>query len=405
MTAAHTTDAVATEHGSPVVARSHRHRVLRWTIAAGAIALEVGLVAPRLSEHAPALGGIRWDWVAVAIAAEMASVVAVGALYRPLLGAGGVSLTHKRSLATGATAAAITAMVPAGPVASGAYVYREFRRVGSSGALAGWAVTTMTGLGVIAFSLVTGTAAVLGNDYSVGAAIRAGALALLALVVLIGLSAVLTRHARPILRVLGGTVARVVHRSADRAGCDAWLNRVVGQLGAIRPGLRQWSLALTLAVLTWASDLACFVLSLHAVGIDHVDIGAAALAYGAGLATTSVNVMPAGIGTVEAGMLLGLSHAGVAAPAAVAGILTYRLVAYVLVGIVGWTIWAAVRRRSPEVVQLKQSDGTRNFDPVRDGDCGVAELPDPSGRQHRWTRAVGSTDGRERTLTRSSTVA
>jgi uncharacterized membrane protein YbhN (UPF0104 family) len=63
------------------------------------------------------------------------------------------------------------------------------------------------------------------------------------------------------------------------------------------------------------------------------------------LATTSVNVMPAGIGTVEAGMLFGLTHAGVAASAAVAGILTYRLVAYVLVGVTGWAIWVAVRRR------------------------------------------------------------
>jgi putative heme transporter len=285
----------------------------------------------------------------VAIAAETTSVIAFGALYRPLLRAGSVSLTRRRSLATGATAAAITAMVPAGPVASSAYLYRQFRRAGSSGALAGWAVTATTALGLVAFGLVTGMAAVLGNDYSVGAAIRTGAVGLLATGVLIALSAVLTRHARPILRVLSGTVGRVVHRGADKAGCDAWLNRVVTQLGAIRPGLRQWGLAFTLAALTWASDLACFVVSLHAVGIDHVDMGAAALAYGAGLATTSVNLLPGGIGTVEAGMLLGLTHAGVAASAAVAGILTYRVVAYALVGVVGWAIWAAMRRRSPTV--------------------------------------------------------
>jgi uncharacterized membrane protein YbhN (UPF0104 family) len=108
-----------------------------------------------------------------------------------------------------------------------------------------------------------------------------------------------------------------------------------------------------LAVLTWASDLACFVLSLHAVGIIRLDIGAAALAYGAGLATTSVNVMPAGIGTVEAGMLFGLTHAGVAASTAVAGILTYRLVAYALVGISGWAIWVAVRSRSSPIADLQ----------------------------------------------------
>jgi putative heme transporter len=352
MRAVHIADTARREHGGPVV-RSRRHQAVRWTVALGAIALEVGLVAPRLTKHAAAVDGIRWSWVVVAVAAEAASVVAVGALYRPLLRAGGVSVTRRRSMATGATASAITAMVPAGPVASSAYLYRQFRRAGSSSALAGWAVTATTGLGLIAFGVVTGTAALLGNDYSVGAAIRSGALGLLAMVVLVGLSAMLTRHARPILRVASETVGRIVHRGADKAGCDEWLNRVVTQLGAIRPGLRQWTPALALAVLTWASDLTCFVLCLHAVGINYVDVGAVALAYGAGLATTGVNVMPAGIGTVEAGMLLGLTHAGVAASAAFAGILTYRLVAYVLVGVAGWAIWAAVRRRSRAVPELK----------------------------------------------------
>jgi putative heme transporter len=343
--AVHIADTAAAEHGTPV-ARSRRLRALRWTVAVAAIALEAGLVAPRLAGHGPAFGAIRWDWVALAVAAEAASVVSVGALYRPLLRAGGISLTRRRGLATGATASAITAMVPAGPVASSAYLYRQFRRAGSSAALAGWAVTATTGLGLIAFGLVTATAALAGNDHSLGAAIRTAALGLLATATLISLSALLTRHARPFLQLLMSTVGRVVHFGADKAGCDAWLNRVVAQLSAIRPSVRQWSLAFGLAALTWASDLTCFVISLHAVGIEQVDVGAAALAYGAGLATTSINLMPGGIGTVEAGMLLGLTHAGVTASVAAAGILTYRIVAYVLVGLAGWAIWAAVRRRS-----------------------------------------------------------
>jgi uncharacterized protein (TIRG00374 family) len=345
MTAVHIADTGVTEHGKPPV-RSRRHRVLQWSVALAAIALEIGLVAPRFTQHAPTLSRIRWSLIAVAIAAEIVSVVTVGAVYRPLLRAGGVALTRRRSVATGATAAAITAMVPAGPVASAAYLFRQFRRAGGESALAGWAVTAATGLSLIAFGVVTGTAAVLGNDYSFSAVLRSGAIGLVATAVLVALSAVLTRHARPILRVVMATVGRVVHRGADLAGCDAWMNRVVGQLSAIRPGLRQWGLALTLALVTWAGDLACFVVSLHAVGVVHIDTGAAALAYGAGLATTSANVMPAGIGTVEAGMLLGLTHAGVAASAAVAGIVIYRLVAYVLVGAAGWAIWAALRHRA-----------------------------------------------------------
>src|SRR6266536_2572761 len=117
MTAVHIADTAGTEHGGPVV-RSRQHRVLRWTVTLGAIALEVGLIAPLLTEHAPAFAAIQWGWVAAAVGAETASVVTIGAVYRPLLRAGGVSVTRRRSLATGATASAITAMVPAGPVAS-----------------------------------------------------------------------------------------------------------------------------------------------------------------------------------------------------------------------------------------------------------------------------------------------
>src|SRR3954452_20700389 len=133
MTAVHIADTAGTEHCRPV-GRSRQRRVLRWTVALGAIALEVGLIAPRRPEHAPAFAAIQWGWVAAAVGAETASVVTIGALYRPLVRAGGVSVTRRRSLAPGATASTITALVPAGPVASSAYLYRQFRRAGSSSA-------------------------------------------------------------------------------------------------------------------------------------------------------------------------------------------------------------------------------------------------------------------------------
>jgi hypothetical protein len=44
----------------------------------------------------------------------------------------------------------------------------------------------------------------------------------------------------------------------------------------------------------------------------------------------------------------------------VAGILTYRLVAYVLVGVVGWAIWAAVRHRLPIVPEQPIRDTLQN---------------------------------------------
>jgi uncharacterized membrane protein YbhN (UPF0104 family) len=62
------------------------------------------------------------------------------------------------------------------------------------------------------------------------------------------------------------------------------------------------------------------------------------------LATTSISVIPAGVGAVEAGMLLGLTSAGVTGAVAVAGIVTYRVIAYILVAGAGWLVWAVLRR-------------------------------------------------------------
>lgn len=324
--------------------KSRLSRVARWTIGLGAVGLEIGLIAPRVAQHGSALGHLRWMWLVTAVLAEAISVIAVGMLYQPLLRAGGVRVTRRRSLAVGAAASGITAMVPGGAVASSAFLYRQFRQADGSAALAGWAVAATAALSLIGFTLVTGAGAAIGDSPSVAAAASTGGLAVLGLTVLIAISALLANHARSALGLLRRSVGRVTHRHADPAGCDAWLDRAVLQLSTIRPGLRQWCLALSLAALTWAADLACFALSLKAVGADNVDIRLAALAYAAGLATTSFNVLPAGIGTVEAGMMLGLAHGGVAAPSAVAGILTYRLVAYVLVGLSGWAVWAGVKR-------------------------------------------------------------
>ncbi len=130
------------------------------------------------------------------------------------------------------------------------------------------------------------------------------------------------------------------------AGQDAKVvDRLADEITAITPRMRDWSAAFWFSLLNWLADLACFVLCCYAVGVTQLGVGAAMVAYVAGLATTSISLLPAGIGSLEAGMLLGLTHGGVAAPVAVACIVVYRLVSYALVAAVGWIVWAALRRR------------------------------------------------------------
>jgi hypothetical protein len=152
------------------------------------------------------------------------------------------------------------------------------------------------------------------------------------------------------------------------------LATAIDQLAAIRPSAGLLIGAFFFAVLTWASDLAVFLFSLRAVGVGGVALSSAVVAYAAGLATVSISVVPAGIGTVEAGMLLELTHAGATGPMALAGVVTYRIIAYVLVAAAGWLVWAGLRRR----------DRRRPIGPER-----TAEAPGRAGAVRSTRRASG----------------
>jgi uncharacterized protein (TIRG00374 family) len=167
-----------------------------------------------------------------------------------------------------------------------------------------------------------------------------------AVLVLIALLSTLTRHPQPTMRVVRAVAERLPRRRRSDCGSEPGaLERTTAALAAISPRWGDWSLAFWFALANWIADLACFVLCCYAVGVDRLGVGAAVLAYVAGLATSTITLLPAGIGSVDAGLLVGLTHAGVTTSLAAVSVLTYRLVAYGLVAAVGWVVWAALRRR------------------------------------------------------------
>jgi uncharacterized membrane protein YbhN (UPF0104 family) len=306
---------------------------------------------------------IEWGWVGLAVTTEIVSVASLGALYRPLLRAGGVSVSPGRGAALGAAASAITATIPAGSAVASGYLFRQFRRAGSNTALAGWVVIVAAALSLAGFAAVVGSGAALGSSNWLAAIWQVGGIGLAtALLVAAGFT-VLTRRPAAAVRLLGPLFRHFPGRRANRAARIEALSQTVTQLAAIQPRLRLWGLAFLFAVLTWASDLATFVLSLHAVGIHHVTVASAAVAYGAGLATISISLIPAGIGAVEAGMLVGLTSAGIGSSMAFAGIVTYRVVAYVLVAAAGWLVWAMLRRRDANRRAVRLSGADQRIGP------------------------------------------
>jgi len=319
-------------------------RLLRIAAGLVLVGVEVALVAPHVSRGGTALGNLNWGWVAAAIACEVASVATYGRLRRRLLSAGGVQLPLGRMGALAAASSAMTATIPAGAAVAGGYLYRQFRRLGASAPLAVWTVSAAAVVSGLAFSVLTMVGTVLDGDDSLAGVVGAGGLSLVLVVGLIGGLMLVTRHPRPIVTRLRAMCARLPgRRSRDCAGAPD-VDAVVAQLSAIDPRARDWAAAFWFAAVSWAADLACFVMCCYAVGVGSLGAGVAVLAYVAGLATSSLTLLPGGIGTVEAGFMVGLAHAGVTAPLAVAGILTYRVVAYGLVALVGWTVWALLRR-------------------------------------------------------------
>lgn len=321
-----------------------RYRLLLPAVVLATLGVEAGLIVAQVGNGA-AFDHIRWTWLAIAGAAEVVSVLSLGALYRPLLRAGGVAVTPGRGLALGSAASAITASVPAGTAIASGYLFKQFRRAGGSAGLAGWAVGVASALSLVGFCAVIAAGATIGTTDPLESAWQVGGLGLLFALLFIGGSTLLIRRPSTLHRVFGPVVRHLPGRRSNRPAREAKFAAAIDQLGAIRPSARVLLTAFFFALLTWASDLVVFLLSLRAVGIADIALSSAVLAYGAGLATMTVSVVPGGIGTVEAGMLLALTHAGATGSLATAGVVIYRVVAYVLVAVAGWLVFAMLQRR------------------------------------------------------------
>jgi uncharacterized protein (TIRG00374 family) len=323
-----------------------RGRVVRLALAAALVAGEIALVAPHVSGDNLDLSSLRWQWVALAIVCETGSIVTFARLRRRLLRAGGADVPLSRMSALTVASTAIGFTFPAGVAVSAGYLYRQLRRLGANPTLVTWTLVTGTVVSGLAFTVIAMAGTVLTGGDSLADILGAGGLSLGAVLLLIALLGTITRHPEPTLRAVRAVVTRLpVARSTGAAARESALERATGQLAAISPRWRDWTLVFWFALANWIADLACFVLCCYAVGVDRLGVGAAVLAYVAGLATSTITLLPAGIGSVDAGLLVGLTHAGVTTSLAAVSVLTYRLVAYGLVAAVGWVVWAALRRR------------------------------------------------------------
>jgi uncharacterized protein (TIRG00374 family) len=115
--------------------------------------------------------------------------------------------------------------------------------------------------------------------------------------------------------------------------------QVVRSLGA------RWPWAVATSVGKWLFDYLALLAALAAVG-DETRPSLVLLAYVAGAVLAMIPITPGGLGFVEAGLLGGLTAAGVTPGRAAIAVLAYRLVSYWLPLMAGLGAWVSFRARA-----------------------------------------------------------
>lgn len=366
---------VAVPAGGRVRPASRRGWPWVWALASGVVAAAAVRVPGAASDVRAAFahaGGPRVSWLGVAVAAEVAALAGGAAAQRRLLSAAGVSLPWRTVSGVVFASTGLARVMPAGPVAGGAWQAAEYRRRGAGAAAGLWAVLAGGLTSTVAVSgLLLAGAAVAGTG---SLALLAGAAAMLAAGTA-GLTAA-AHHA--------GTLSRWLSRRHHRS-------RAIAPLAAAVAGLSRQG-----AGSGWAAGvLGCTVAGLLAdAGLLAACFGLAGLpvpwrgllfAYAAGQLAGRLVPLPGGLGGVEGGVLGALTLTGTPPAAAAAAVILYRVAGYWAVGAAGTAAAATLARRSRGTGGEAPHQPAGRNDQGQDGVPALAALTEPA----RTARAAG----------------
>jgi uncharacterized membrane protein YbhN (UPF0104 family) len=282
--------------------------------------------------------GARPGWLVLAMGAAAASMSMFARSRRRLLRAAGVHVPVRSSVAAAYVANALHMTLPGGAAFSTAYTYRWMRRWNASAPAATW---TLAGGGLVASAALAGMA-LLGSVLMGGGAGLTSLVLAIAAVLAVALGVRHLAGSPEAALALGDRVMRWMNKLRRRppgTGADA-VAEMVTQLRSVRPSGGDWLVAFALAAANWAFDAACLAASAAALGVHGLSLGLVLLAHTAGMAASSLSVLPAGLGVVDAALLLTLVGGGIPASSALPAVLLYRLISLVGVVAVGWVVMA-----------------------------------------------------------------
>jgi uncharacterized protein (TIRG00374 family) len=328
--------AIARQTGS-----SGRRRALRIGFAAvGAAAMVIALYGrvPPPAAIADALATANGRWLLLAAAAQAVSVGMFAGQQRRLLGAFGVAVGFRRSLAITYARSAISISLPGGAAVSAGFAYREFRARGASQRTAGTVVVLSGILAAVTLGLLAVVAGLVTFGPRHPVAVAATAAAVTAVTV-----AVVRRRGQRLER----SGQRRVTPSGARSGRWSFIRAGIGTLRdaiAAAAGVRpvDWLAATVFAALNWITDVVCLYAAARGVGLG-LPLITITVVYLAVQVVRQVPITPGGVGLIEASLLVALVSAGAAHAAATAAVLIYRILSCWLVIPIGLLAWAALQ--------------------------------------------------------------
>ena len=285
------------------------------------------------------LAHIHLWWIVAAAALELGSYLAFALVQRRLLMAGGVDMSIGWLTAVTLASTAIANSLPAGPLVSLVYTFRQYRRRGADRAVAGWTLGALFVCASVTLALVASAGVAIAGAEGAGLDLIGVTVGVLVLAVALG---VLFVQRRAIVWMVTGvlqTSRRVVHwpRGDVQARIDGLVLRLTSVVltGGGVATVAVWGLA------NWVLDCGCLALSFLALGVG-VPWKGLLLAYGAGQLAANLPITPGGLGVVEGSLTVALVAFGGQRYSTVAVVLLYRILSFWVGLPVGWGTWAAL---------------------------------------------------------------
>lgn len=277
-----------------------------------------------------------FGWVLFSAAMVALSLYSMAEVMRLLLRAADVPVTRRATNSLVLAANSWSVSVPGGIAFSTALQVRRQLKWGASPVVISWFILLSGALSFLGLATLSLGALFFIRGDAPGRLIAAG----LAVLGLTGLlwwfsrnTAMIETVAKPPLKAFNA-----IRRKPAEEGA-AKLRATIRQLTSVRLGPVRLIIVFTWSFTNWITDVICLYAAMRAVGVDDVAVRTVVMAFVFSKVAGFIQATPGGVGPVEAVLTGTLIASGMVGTDAVATVLIYRLVSFILPAAVGWIVY------------------------------------------------------------------